>query len=120
MEYKIPVNSQNYFKAMLTVLNFNLNLSELEMDILCAMMNYGLIEVNIDTREIIRKVLNKDKFMTNNYIKRLRNKNVLLDKPNANRVYYINPAILNIMNDMKVSFEFIIADENNTIQDQQD
>ena len=77
MEYKIPVNSQNYFKAMLTVLNFNLNLSELEMDILCAMMNNGLIEVNIDTREIIRKVLNKDKFMTNNYIKRLRNKNVL-------------------------------------------
>jgi hypothetical protein len=120
MEYKIPISNKDYYKAMLMVLNFNLKLSELEMDILCTMLNNGMYEVNIDTREVIRKVLDKDKFMTNNYIKRLRNKQVLLDKQGSNRVYYINPIIMNIINDRKVSFEFNVINldnENNTLPD---
>ncbi len=112
MEYNIPVNKKDYYKAILMVLNFNLNLSSLELDILCTMLNNNMLEVNIDSREHIRKVLNKDKFMTNNYIKRLRNKGMLLDHPELNRVYYINPIILNIIKDRKVSFEFKLNDSN--------
>lgn len=112
MEYKIPVTSKNYYKAILMVLNFNLKLSELEIDIICTMLNNNMLEVNIDTREHIRKVLNKDKFMTNNYIKRLRSKGILLDNDKLNRVYYINPTILDIIKQGKISFEFIINDNN--------
>lgn len=110
MEYKIPVTKETYVKAVLMSINFLLNLTNFEIKILCAMINNNMLEVNIDTREHIRKVLNKDKFMTNNYIKSLRTKGVLLDHPKNSKVYYINPTIIDIIKEGKISFEFGIND----------
>lgn len=105
MEYPITVNRDNYHKAMLMVLNFNLNLSTLELDILSTLLKNGITILDTDGRDLLRKVLNKDKFITNNYIKRLRNKGVFISKP-ADKKLYINPSLLEICNDRKVSFEF--------------
>lgn len=113
IEYKIPVLKETYVKAVLMSINFLLNLTNFEIKILCAMLNSNMTIVNIDTREHIRKVLNKDKFMTNNYIKSLRTKNILLDHPTMSKVYYINPTILEIIKAGKISFEFVINENDN-------
>jgi len=109
MHSDIKVKKEDYVKAMLTIINFNLKLSELELDIITAMINNNMTVVNIDSREIIRKVLNKDKYITNNYIKRLRSKGVFLEKPN-DKQFYINPNILDILKDKEVSFKFHITE----------
>ena len=59
MEYNIPVEKKDYYKAMLMVINFNLNLSNLEMDILSILLNNKLRVVNIDARDLLRKDLLK-------------------------------------------------------------
>lgn len=112
MEYKIPVKSRDYHKALLMVLNFNLNLSNLELDIVSTLLNYNIEVVDIEAREIIRKELDKGKFNINNYIARLKDKGILIVKP-ADKALYVNPMIMDIVRDNKVSFEFEIADDNN-------
>lgn len=105
MEYPITVNRDSYHKAMLMVLNFNLNLSNMELDMLSTLLKNDIKVVDTDARDLIRKVLNKDKFITNNYIKRLRNKGVFILN-NTDKKLYINPSLLEICDDKKVSFEF--------------
>lgn len=106
MEHKISVTDKSYHKAILQIYNFNLKLSDFELDIISTMLTYGMLEINPDTKEIIRKVLDKDKFITNNYIKRLKDKGVLLPKEDQ-RGYTLNPNIANLTKDNKISFEFI-------------
>lgn len=111
MIYQKELTRKEYYKDILDKLTF-FKFSEFEIDILVAMLTSNMLEVNIDTREQIRKVLNKDKFITNNYIKRLREKEALLDKPNVTRVYCINPEIMDIIKAEKITFEYIINDNN--------
>lgn len=106
MEYPpITVKTQDYHKAMLMILNFTLNLSNMEMDMLSIWLNHGITVVDTNARDLVRKILDKDKFITNNYIKRLKNKGILIIKP-ADKQLYINTGILDVMKDKKVSFEF--------------
>ena len=108
MEHKIPVTKDSYYKAMLLIMNFSLKLRKFEIDILSVLLSNGIEQVNTDARDLIRKVLNKDKFNTNNYINRLKSKGILLPT-SEERVFQINPSILEIVKDKKVSFEFIIS-----------
>ena len=110
MEYRIPVKNKNYHKAVLMILNFNLNLSNLEIDILATLLNYNISIVDINARDIIRKEINKDKFNTNNYINRLKNKGILVVKP-ADKNLYINPTILDIVKNKRISFQFDIIND---------
>jgi hypothetical protein len=111
MEYKIPVNIKNYHKAILMVLNFNLNLSKMELDIVACILNHNMETVDLYSREIIRKELDKDKFIINNYIGRLKDKKILLIKP-ADKKLYVNPSIIEIAKDGKITFEFIINEKS--------
>lgn len=112
MEYKIPVTSKGYYKAILTILNFSLNMSKLELDILAVLLYHNMLEINADSREIIRKELDKDKFITNNYIKSLKAKGIILTNPTDPKKAYVNPEVVNIVKEPKLSFEFIINDHN--------
>lgn len=105
MEYNIPIAKEGYHKAILMVLNFNLNLSKMEMDIVATLLDNKISIVDGESRDIIRKVLDKDKFTTNNYISRLKDKGILVVKP-ADKNLYLNPSIIEIVKDKKVSFEF--------------
>jgi predicted transcriptional regulator len=109
MEYKIPVENKDYHKGILMILNFNLNLSELEMDIVSTLLNNNIEVVDTTAREIIRKELNKSKFNTNNYITRLTDKGILVVKPGDKKLY-LNPSLVEIVKDKRVSFEFEIKD----------
>lgn len=111
MEYKFKVSSKDYYKSILTILNFNLRLSNLELDIVSTLLLDGIEEINTSTRDTIRKRLNKGKYNTNNYIIRLKNKGIFLEKTDG--TIYLNPTIRDIVKDTKVSFNFEIHDNNN-------
>lgn len=111
MNYPINIEKENYHKAMLLILNFNLKLSKLEIDMLSILLKNNINVIDTEARDFIRKILNKDKFNTNNYIKRLKDKHIFIVKDNDKRLY-INPYIWEIVKDKKVSFEFEIHDNN--------
>lgn len=98
------VNKSDYYKQILATLYF-FKFTDFELDILAAMLNNNMTVVNIDSREVIRKVLNKDKFIINNYIKRLKNKGVFLDIPNT-KVLNINPTIIELIKEGQITYGF--------------
>jgi hypothetical protein len=111
MEYTFKLPKENYYKATLLVLNIvsNLGMTKLEVDILSTLLERNITVINTDSREIIRKVLDKDKFSLNNYIKRLKAKHILLPNKDTNKVYmefYINPHIVAAVKDRELNFKF--------------
>jgi predicted transcriptional regulator len=104
------ISRKEYYKDILNKMVF-FSLSTFEVDIIITMLNSNRLEVNTDTREHIRKVLDKDKAITNNYIKRLRNKGVLLDGDKT-ATYILNPTVLQIINDGWITYNYIIHDDN--------
>lgn len=111
MEYNIPISTKNYYKAMLSILNFQFKLSPFELDIMSLLLSNNMEYVNTDSRDLIRKVLGKGKFNTNNYIIKLKEKGILLPTI-VDRTLQINPAILEVIKDKEVSFKFTIHDNN--------
>lgn len=109
MEYKIPVKENNRYKQMLNILNFSLKLSDLEIDIISTLLNKGISVINTESREVVRLALNKDKFITNNYIVRLKDKGVLIPIKDSKDLA-LDPGLLKTVKDSKVSFELIIND----------
>lgn len=111
MEYKIPIAGKDYHKAILMILNFNLHLTPMELDIVATVLDYNLTLIDTKAREVIRLKLNKDKFNTNNYIKKLVDKHIFTINP-GDKNMYLNEALIGITNNKKVSFEFLINDNN--------
>lgn len=111
MHYPITVKQSTYHKAILLILNFNLKLTNTELDIVSIVLDNTDQVLDSKVREVIRLKLNKDKFTINNYIKRLIDKGIFIRTTDS---IQINPSILEIVKDNKVSFELIIDD--NTLQ----
>lgn len=111
MEFKLPVNNFNIYKTILTLINFKLGLSSMEVDILATMFKYNYDVLNAEARDILRKALDKDQYSINNYIKRLKSKNILLE---VDKKVYINPGlktnIEQIVESKEITFKF---DTNN-------
>ena len=108
MDHVFRISPKKYHRAILALYNFNLKLSELELDIVSTMLANDMLEINPETKEYLRVTLDKDKYATNNYIKRLKDKGILLPNQDG-KGYTLNPNIVNLTRDNKVSFEFIIA-----------
>lgn len=83
----------------------NLKLSNMELDFLAVILNHNLTIIDSKARKIIMEELDKDKFNVNNYIVRLRDKGALIVRP-ADKNLYVNPNIIEIVKDKKVTFEF--------------
>ena len=109
MEFKIPVKKENIYDGILMVLNFYLKLSNEEIKMLSILLQHNVTIVNTDARALLRSVMNKDKYATNNYIKRLMDKNIIL-KNKDTKVLYIDPRIINITNEKEFNFKFINND----------
>lgn len=107
MEYKIPVNKDNIYKAILILINrpFELNLSDLELDILATWLKHKIYVIDTDARDLIRKVLDKGKFNTNNYIKRLKAKNIIILAEDSKKLY-LNPKLASMVNSDTITFKF--------------
>jgi len=107
---KVLKDKKEYYSE---VLNKLLDLSSFELDILLTMLESNRLEVNTDTREHIRKVLNKNKAVTNNYIKRLRTKGIFVNKEGYNMVYLFNPLILQVLQEGKLTYQYSYDNSNN-------
>jgi hypothetical protein len=103
-KYNIPVNKYSIYKAILTVINFNLKLSGVEIDILATLCKYGFTHITVEARDILRKALDKDQYNINNYIKRLKSKNMILET--EDKKLYINPSLKEILDSKEIIFKF--------------
>lgn len=112
MNYEIKVTADNYYRALLKILNFKLDLSDLEIDFICVLLNNKLGEITPETKEIIALSLNKDKYMINNYIKRLKEKSILVKNKDSRFGHFIlNPYLLDALKDSTISFKVDIEEE---------
>lgn len=107
MEHTFKLDKSKYYKALLITYNAvgKMGLSKLEIDILSTMLEHGLKTVNTDTREILRKQLDKGKYVINNYIIGLKEKSILIEQSEGKSLV-INPNIVNSIKDNEVSFKF--------------
>lgn len=110
MEQVIPVTKETLHKAILMLVNvpFNLRLSNLEIDILSTWLQHKTYKIDIDARDLIRKVLNKGKFNTNNYIKRLKAKGIIVQAEDSKELF-LNPKLAHIVNSTSITFKFDIT-----------
>lgn len=111
METRIPVTKDSIYKAILMLSNvpFNLNLSKLEIDIVSTWLQYKVYVIDIGARDLIRKVLDKDKFNTNNYIRRLKSKGIIVQADDSKKLY-LNPKLAQIVNTDTITFKFDIVE----------
>lgn len=109
MEYKIPVTKDNVCNAILTILNFHLKLSEFEIKMISILLQNKISTIDTSARDLLRKVLDKDKFSINNYVKRLVDKNIIL-KEDKTKKLYIDPTIIKLTNEKEINFKFISND----------
>lgn len=109
MERIIPVKSKDYHKAMLMLWNFSLNLSPMEIDIVSCVLNHNMEIIDVNSRKTLRQELDKDEFIINNYISRLKNKGVFITKP-ADKHLYVNPNIIEMVKEPKITFNLELTD----------
>lgn len=109
MEYVIPpvkgvyLTKENYYRAVLGIFNYFSGLTSFEMDIIVTMLVNNQLTIDRPTRKLLRDKLNKDKFNLNNYIKRLKIKNVLIDVEDKT---VLNPSILEAIKDKEINIKF--------------
>lgn len=92
LELNIPC--KDVLKAILELVNPHIgNLTFQEMEILRITLSKDITELTPDNRALIRKESNLEKFNFNNYIKKLKDKKVLISKDNS---IFVNPMIIKI------------------------
>ncbi len=108
MEYPIKVNKYNIYKSILTLINFKLGLSEMEIDMIATVFKYNFNKIDGEARDILRKALDKDQYNINNYIKRLKAKGVFVE---TDKKLYLNPNLKanveNIVESKEIKFKFV-------------
>lgn len=114
MEYQIPVNKDNIHKAILTAISFTLGLSDLEIDILATLLKHNLYVIDIRARRVVRLALDKNKFVINNYINRLKKKHLIIQDENDKR-WYLNPSLKPIIESDNITFKFNLQKESDAI-----
>ncbi len=105
MEYNIPINTKDYHLAMLKTMNCFLKLSKFQMEIICIILEDENKILTTDLRKLIRDITGKGIATTNNYIKKLKDKKVLLETEEG---MVLNSTILNVMEDKEVIIRFKI------------
>lgn len=110
MEHKLNLDKNTYYKKVLATYNTlgSMGLTDLELDILSTMLKNRITIVNTDTREVIRKDLNTGKYVLNNKISDLKNKGMLISKPN-DKSLYISSKVIEYVKDSNVTFNFSLV-----------
>lgn len=77
MDYNIPIDKKKYNRAVLKTVNCFLDMTEAELDIISIMLDNEVKVLDTDSRNLIRTITGKSIASSNNYIKRLKDKQVL-------------------------------------------
>lgn len=106
MEFKLNLPILQKTKYLIQMLNPIMgNLTDTEIDILVVIADKQISIINKDTRTEVRMTLNMDKFNFNNYIKKLKEKKILIE---VNRLSLkVNPNILHILKHDSINISFV-------------
>ena len=77
MEVTIPVKKNKIIKGKLKILNFKLNLTDLEIEIVSTMLEYKLYILDKINKNKLISLLGKDRFTVTNHISRLKAKGII-------------------------------------------
>ena len=107
MKYNIPTQKDSYPLALIKGLNCFLNLTEFELAIVSNMLKYEMATLTVANRKKLREVIGKGEYTTNNYIKKLKDKKVLVSKEGK---LGLNESILTPYRDREIVLKFNLAD----------
>lgn len=105
MEYtlKLPISKKTEY--LIQMLNPVMgNLTDKEIDILVVIADKQITIIDKNTRTDVRMHLNMDKFNFNNYIKKLKEKKVLIEVDRLS--LKVNPNILHILKHDSINLSF--------------
>lgn len=109
MELRLP--TYNITKTRLKIVNcFINNLTDIELDIISKMIDGKLYRLDRNTRSQLRSSLNMNKYIFNNYIKYLKDKGAL--KSDKDNVLMINPSLIKLTADDKITIELYKKEDN--------
>lgn len=114
MNRTIKISKDKYYKAALTIVNSFLNLTDYELEIIVEMLKNNIKTLTTETRLQLRELTSSNVHSFNNYIKRLKDKEVLIDTSYG---LAINPNIVNSIEDKEISIKFEILEDNNVNKD---
>jgi len=103
MNYNIPIAEEGYNKAILTVINCFLMLTKKEIEIISIVLDNSITNLDTKARVLIREKSGLSVGTLNNYVKRLKDKNVLIQKQNS---LVIHDNIIQAIEDKEVSVKF--------------
>lgn len=123
MRFSKEVESGEFFKTYLTVINGILHLTEKEIEVLAEFMLLQSDDTTLvkspllfgaKNRAIVRKQLGMSQYNLNNYIKSLKDKRILLENED---VLYINPplSVLRDGDSVKIEVNLNISDKHNVL-----
>ena len=107
MIHTIPVSKDNYYKAVLMIMSPYLGgLTDYETNLLAEMLNTNTKHLDTENRRTLQKRLDTDVYTFNNYVKRLKDKGVLVQ---SNNTLEINPNLTSQINDKQITIKFNVT-----------
>ena len=108
MKRVVKVKKEQYVKAILLVVNqLGLNMTPSELSIIVTSINRNMLVFNLITRKALKGYLNIDSFTFNNYIKKLKDKGVLM---RYEKDLEVNRGLLTYVKDKEIHLTFEIDD----------
>jgi hypothetical protein len=106
MEFKLNLPSKDKNKIFIKMINPIIgNLTSKEIEILVVIANKQIEVIDKDTRTDVRMALDMDKFNFNNYIKKLKEKKILI--PVDRITLNVNPKLLHILKHDSLNLTFV-------------
>lgn len=102
MIHLIPSDKNRFHKQLLLILNFNWNLTDFEVDIMSTILSNNIKTIDTQSRKILVSKLKKSSFTLNNYIKRLKDKGLLIEEGELK----VNPEFEALFQDNEITFKF--------------
>lgn len=110
MEYPIRVSRDVYKRTILKFMDLRFNLTKSEFNVLAELVELNPDVISTEVRLYLRNLLNKSEHNMNNYIMKLKDKNIILEIEEG---LIINPNIIRMVNDEEVVVKFNIKESVN-------
>lgn len=106
MERTINISKEKYYKAMLTVMSGLINLTTFEIEVIAMMFSNNIKALDKITRLELRLLLDTSEYNFNNYIKKLKQKKVLIETDNGLEV---NQNLTSAIEDQELTVKFNVS-----------
>jgi len=106
MERTISISKDKYYKAMLNVMSGLVNLTSFEIEVIATMFNHNIKALDKITRLELRLLLDTSEYNFNNYIKKLKQKKVLIE---TDKGLEVNQNLTSAIEDQELTIKFNVS-----------